>query len=78
MILDRYSSDDQLVISERLGNTSAFFFQRQIEGAIERNDKAATLSYLTKFNTFWLGQPGVAIELDPNSTWKNLQRNWKN
>ena len=71
-------SDDQLVISERLGNTSAFFFQRQIEGAIERNDKAATLSYLTKFNTFWLGQPGVAIELDPNSTWKNLQRNWKN
>jgi hypothetical protein len=72
----RQPSDEQLALAERFGNASAFYFQRRIETSLENNDKAKALSYLSKFSTFWLGQPGVVLEADPNSSLKKLDRAW--
>jgi hypothetical protein len=74
----RQQSDEQLALAERLGNASAFYFQRRIESSLENNNKAEALSYLSKFSTFWLGQPGVVLETDPNSSLKRLHRTWGN
>ena len=74
----RQPSDEQLALSERFGNASAFYFQRRIEDSLENNDKAKALSYLSKFSTFWVGQPGVVLESDPNSSLKKLNRTWGN
>lgn len=74
----RQPSDEQLALAERFGNASAFYFQRRIETSLENNDKANALSYLSKFSTFWLGQPGVVLEADPNSSLKKLDRIWRN
>lgn len=74
----RQPTDEQLALAERFGNASAFYFQRRIESSLENNDKAKALSYLSKFSTFWLGQPGVVLESDPNSSLKKLHRTWGN
>lgn len=74
----RQQSDDQLALAERSGNASIFYFQRRIESALENNDKAEALSYLSKFSTFWLGQPGVILEADTSSSLKKLDRTWRN
>ncbi len=69
-------SEEQLSLAQDLGTTSAFFFKRRIEHALEKADKSETLSYLSKFNTFWLSQPAVIIEYDTKTTWNNLVKRW--
>jgi hypothetical protein len=70
-------TDEQLNLAEALGKTSAFFFKRRIEQALQKEDKSETLNYLSKFNTFWLSQPGVELMLDSKPTLNNLGRRWK-
>lgn len=69
-------SEEQLSLAQDLGTTSAFFFKRRIEHALEKADKSETLSYLSKFNTFWLSQPAGVIEYDTKTTWNNLVKRW--
>jgi hypothetical protein len=70
-------SDEQLSLAEEQGTTTAYFFKRRIELALQKNDKSQTLKYLSQFNTFWLSQPGVTLASDSRSEWNKFLKRWK-
>ena len=65
-----------LDLAEKSGSLSAYYFQRKIEESIDQNDKPSVLKFLSQFNSFWLGQPGLAIGGPVDPRINRMMRRW--